>query len=339
MSWYEKIGAEQDTVVSTRVRLARNLAGIPFPSHMNEEQSLEVLSLVSGAILDRVPDFTLYKMEELSDLEKNILLEEHLISPELLRGSLHRGVLINGDRTVSIMINEEDHIRLQCILPGLDIDAAWDTADKMDTLLGESLTFAFHEKAGYLTSCPTNVGTGMRASAMVHLPALTLTGNLSNLLNAVGKLGMTVRGLYGEGSEACGNFYQISNQRTLGMTEEELLSRFTSVIRELCTKERDVREKLRESGNLSLEDRIGRAWGILTNARMLSGKEFMNLYSDVSLGKNLGILPDVPEHLTSLLVFTQPANLCKKEGKILPPERRDALRADFLRQFLKGEHD
>lgn len=335
MSWYDKVGKDDDVVVSTRIRLARNLDKVPFPSRMSREESEKVLNEVSAAILERNPDFTLYKMDDLSDLEKRALIEEHLISQELCDKRLHRGVLINSDRTVSIMINEEDHVRLQCILPGFAPEEAWDTADKMDSLLGESLTYAFHEKMGYLTACPTNLGTGMRASAMVHLPALTLTGSLNNLLNSVGKLGMTIRGLYGEGTEAQGNFYQISNQRTLGMTEEELLQRFTSVITQIMERERAVRQKMAEGENLAIADRVYRAYGILTNARSLSGKEFMNLYSDVRLGKNMGIIKEGPVHTSPLLVSTQVATLCKDAGAVLPVDKRDQKRAEIVRDYFK----
>jgi protein arginine kinase len=337
MSWYNKPGKDDHTVISTRIRLSRNLDKIPFPSRMSAEQSENVLKTVSDAILERNRDFTLYRMDDLSDVEKRALLEEHLISRELLDTRLHRGVLINSDRTVSIMINEEDHIRLQCILPGFDPDEAFSIADKIDTLLGESVTYAFHEKLGYLASCPTNVGTGMRASAMIHLPALTLTGNLNNLLNSVGKLGMTIRGLYGEGTEAQGNLYQISNQRTLGMTEEELLHRFTSIITQLMDKEAEVRQKLRDSNDMVLADRVNRAWGILTNARLLSGKEFMNLYSDVCLGQSMGLLPKGSKHMTGLLVDTQPANLIKRAGSSLSATERDVMRAQIVRNYLKGD--
>ena len=336
MSWYHANGEDRSVVVSTRIRLARNLDKVPFPSRMSREASEEVLQKVASAVLDRQSGFTLYKMAELSDIEKRALVEAHLISAELLEPSLARGVLLNEDRTVSIMINEEDHVRLQVILPGFQPEAAWETADKMDTLLGESLTFAFHEKMGYLASCPTNVGTGMRASAMIHLPALTLTGSLGNLLNSVGKLGMTVRGLYGEGTEAQGNFYQISNQRTLGMTEEELLSRFTSVIRQLMEKEQAVRGRIAESGDAAVRDRVSRAYGLLQNAYILSGKEFMNLYSDVRLGQDLGFLPKASAHQDELLVTTQPASLCREEKAMLPAARRDILRAERVRDLLKG---
>ncbi len=338
MSWYSEKEKAQELVLSTRVRLARNLEDFPFPSRMSEAESLTVLNKVKDAILSRTRDFTFYEMKDLSELEKQCLLEEHLISRELCVGGLHRGVLLNKDRTVSIMINEEDHIRLQCILPGSKMNEAWDIADKMDTLLGESLTYAFHESIGYLTACPTNVGTGMRVSAMVHLPSLTKTGNFHQLLNSIGKLGMTVRGLFGEGTEVLGNIYQISNQRTLGMSEEELLERFSSIMKQLVEKEQDISEKILESGDLSTFDRIHRAWGILTNARLLSSKEFMNLWSDVSWGKFLGILSDGPQNLTELLVLTQSATLSREEGKFLSPSHRDKRRAELVRAYLKGEH-
>ena len=336
MSWYQGTNAAPGVVVSTRIRLARNLKNIPFPSRMSKEESETVLKEVAAAVLDRQAGFTLYKTDDLSDMEKRALLEEHLISAELLDPSISRGVLINEDRSIAIMINEEDHVRLQVILPGFCPEEAWDAANRMDSLLGESLTFAFHEKMGYLTACPTNTGTGMRASAMMHLPALALTGSLGNLLNSVGKLGMSVRGLYGEGTEAQGNFYQISNQRTLGMTEEELLSRFASVIRELTEKETAIRGRIAESGDAAVRDRVSRAYGILKNAYLLSGKEFMNLYSDVRLGQSLGFLPEAAPDQDALLVTTQPASLCKEEGKLLSAAARDQKRAAAVRKGLKG---
>lgn len=334
MSWYTEKGADGDIVISTRVRLARNIKGVPFPPKMTDEDGEKVITLVRAA-LDKgaaFKDFKFVKMEKLSQNERLALIEKHLISAELSKKS--GAALISPDERISIMLNEEDHIRIQCLLPGFNPEGAYDMANKIDSLLEESLSFAFHEKYGYLTCCPTNTGTGMRASAMVHLPALSLGGAAGALLNSAGKIGMTVRGLYGEGTEAYGYFYQISNQITLGISEEDILKKLRDVICEVAKKERRLRDGL--SQNAALRDRIMRSYGIMLNAYMLSSAEFMKALSDVKMGVEMGIIKNIPsETLNRLMVITQPAGLTLSGGGAETPEQRDILRAKLVQDELR----
>lgn len=335
MTWYQKDGKKNDMVLSTRVRLARNISGYPFASKLGREDGKKIIQLVWDALAPIAKDYTLYQIEKLTPLRQQALIEKHLISPDLTDGNLPRAVIINKDETVSIMVNEEDHIRIQCLMPGFDPEAAWETANRIDDLLGESLVFAFHEKYGYLTGCPTNTGTGMRVSAMIHLPAISVSGGISGLLSQAAKSGMTVRGLYGEGSDAQGNFYQISNQTTLGMSEEALIERFCKVTASVMEVERSLREKLAKDVPAKLTDRIMRSYGMMKNAYMLTGRELINYISDVRFGVYLGILENVPfELLTRLMVTTMPANITGTASS-MSPEERDIKRAAMVKKTLK----
>jgi protein arginine kinase len=228
------------------------------------------------------------------------------------------------------MVNEEDHLRIQCILPGLKLDESWDMADKIDDLIEETIDYAYDEKIGYLTSCPTNVGTGIRASVMVHLPALTITGQISNILNSVSKIGMAVRGIYGEGTQALGDIYQISNQVTLGQSEKEIIENIEGVAKQIISSERRAREELYKKQRVQIEDRVGRAFGILSHAKVMSTKEYMTLMSDVRLGIVLGILSVDLDKLDRLTTQIQPANLQKIYGMQLNPYERDVKRAEYV---------
>ncbi|HHW57171.1 MAG TPA: protein arginine kinase [Clostridia bacterium] len=332
------IGHDKDVVLSSRIRLARNIKDIPFPTIMTEDQGRRVIELVKKAILGSntilSTQFLEEDMKKLTPIDRQSLVEKHLISPDLSQNVKTGYALIKDDNTVSIMVNEEDHLRIQCILEGLRLKESWDTADKIDDLIEETIDYAYDEKLGYLTACPTNVGTGIRASVMVHLPALTITGQISNLLNSVSKIGMAVRGIYGEGTQALGDIYQISNQVTLGQSEKEIIENIEGVARQVIFSERKARENLYKKQKVQIEDRVGRAFGILSHAKVMSTKEYMTLMSDVRLGIVLGIL-DVPvDKIDRLTAQIQPANLQKIYGRQLEPYERDVKRAEYIRNQI-----
>ncbi|SHF07892.1 protein arginine kinase [Thermoanaerobacter uzonensis DSM 18761] len=325
---------DKDVVLSSRIRLARNIKDIPFPTVMTEEQGRKVIDLVRKAILGSntilSTQFVEYEMKKLTLIDRQSLVEKHLISPDLSQNTKNGYALIKDDNTVSIMVNEEDHLRIQCILEGLRLNESWDTADKVDDLIEETIDYAYDEKIGYLTSCPTNVGTGIRASVMVHLPALTITGQISNILNSVSKIGMAVRGIYGEGTQALGDIYQISNQVTLGQSEREIIENIEGVARQIISSERKAREDLYKKQRIQIEDRVGRAFGILSHAKVMSTKEYMTLMSDVRLGAVLGILDVDINKIDILTTHIQPANLQKIYGIQLDPYERDVKRAEYV---------
>lgn len=324
---------------SGRVRLARNLKSIPFPSRMNKDMAHEVIdkvweALSSSALKDTL---TIIRSEECDKVFLMALSEKHLISPDFLKGTLPRAVIISKDEKISIMINEEDHIRMQVFAEGSSLDDAYDTADKIDNLLAEKLDIAFHEKFGFLTACPTNAGTGMRASFMLHLPALTMSNSISSVLTWANKLGLAVRGIYGEGSKAKGAFYQLSNQITLGATEKDIIQRVNLAADELLKKEEMVRTTLFENNRVRMTDRCMRSYGTLTNAYALSSEEAFSFSSDVLLGISLGIINNItPEKLSTTLFSTLPASIAQTgELSDSDPTSRDVLRAQKFRENLK----
>ena len=331
MIWYKEKN-DNDIIVSTRVRLARNLEKYPFPERLNEEGSKKVLDELKGAVMNSgsALNFTFKAMAELSRAEKQVLSEKHLISLEMSQRD-RGGVLVSEDENMSIMMLEEDHLRLQIILGGFRLKEAWELADKVDSLIEESVNYAFSEEFGYLTACPTNTGTGMRASVMMHLPALTVTNNIGKIITSASKLGLTVRGLYGEGSKAHGNLYQVSNQVTLGMSEEEIIASLENIVKQIEKHEKDAREKLKE--NEEFTDKLWRALGTLRFARIVSSNEAKSLISQVILGKNMGII-DIEEKtpLISLMVETEPAILMN--GETLTPQERDKKRGELLRENI-----
>lgn len=338
--WYISEGQESDVVVSTRVRLARNFDDFPFVTKMTKNDAEFIVNKCREALIDTnstlSKNLKLYKMDELSPLDKQIMVEKHLISPNMIAYGSGSAVILSDDESISIMINEEDHIRIQCLGAGFKIDEIWKLANKIDDLIEENIKFAFDEKYGYLTCCPTNVGTGLRASVMLHLPMLNLSGKLTNIINAVTKLGMAVRGLYGEGTEATGNFYQVSNQVTLAMSEQETLEKLKGIVNQIIKEERLVRQNILDKNKIKLEDRVCRSFGIIKNAKIISTDEFMKLVSDVRLGVNLGIIKDVSlEKLNELLIMVQPANINKSFGENLGAEERDIKRAEVIKNILQ----
>jgi protein arginine kinase len=339
-SWIESKGPEGDIILSSRIRLARNIKEYHFPHAMNKEEPDKIIDLCSSAIMGSsmgaTSNFKLVKLRDLSPVDRLSMVERHLISPGLLDNYERAAVLLNSDSTISIMINEEDHIRLQVIYPGLQLKEAYDLANKVDDLIEEKVDYAFDQKLGYLTACPTNIGTGIRASVMIHLPALSMTGSINGVLNAVAQVGLTIRGIYGEGSNAQGNVFQVSNQVTLGLSEEEIISNLAAVTKQIIDMEKSAREGLLKANRIQLEDNSWRSLAILRNARVLTSSECLNLISNVRLGIELGIINDMDSIvLNELMINTQPATLSKREGEELTPELRDVYRAQYVREKLK----
>ncbi|MCL5059018.1 MAG: protein arginine kinase [Actinobacteria bacterium] len=337
--WMEASGPEADVVVSSRVRVARNLSISPFPHLLSESDARDIIHSVSLAIgnkeADRSRSLELVELGELAPVERQILVEKHLISPDLLEEFQKKAVVISQDEVISIMINEEDHLRLQCLLPGLQLKEAWDSINLLDDELEKTLEYAYDEELGYLTACPTNVGTGLRASVMLHLPGLVLVNRIKDVLGSVSKLGLTVRGLYGEGTEASGNLFQVSNQITMGQTEEDIINALISVTGQIVTSERAAREALLRERREHIEDRVGRAYGLLSHARIMSSEEAVRLLSDLRLGVSLKLIDIIPANLiTELMVMIRPAFLVKKAGKEISPFTRDVVRANLIREKM-----
>ncbi|WP_132996392.1 protein arginine kinase [Sporanaerobacter acetigenes] len=337
IKWLEDSGVEDDVVISSRIRIARNLENFKFPQIMNREEaediSLKILNVAKKS--DSFNDYKFYRVNDLSVLEKNVFIEEHLISPNLVQNQEKGSFLLKNDESVTIMINEEDHLRIQCLSSGLNLEELWSAANNIDDILEESLDFAFDEKFGYLTSCPTNTGTGMRASVMIHLPSLVFTGYMNNIYQALSQIGLTVRGLYGEGTSALGNIFQISNQTTLGETEEEIIQKLKNVIIQIADKEREVRNKLLNTRQIEIEDKVFRSMGILKYSRILSSNEAMSLLSDVKMGIEMGIIKNIePKEINKLMILIQPASLQKYFETDLTAEKRDIKRAELIREKI-----
>jgi len=336
--WLKGSGPESDIVISSRVRLARNLSRFPFLTRATEDQRSEIHEAIRRALnrIGLAENGHLYvDLDRTTELTSRFLLERHLISRELANGTGDRGVLFNQSEMLAVMVNEEDHLRMQAIRAGFQVQEAYRDIEVVDDQLDKDLEFAFSEDFGYLTACPTNVGTGMRASVMFHLPALVFTRQIDKVFASVTKINLAVRGFYGEGTQASGDFYQISNQVTLGLGEREILDLLTRVVPKIVTYEREVREHLIEKDRLRLEDRIWRAYGVLQAARSISSEETMDLLSAVRLGVNLGVLGNVDiATVNELFILTQPAHLQRLEKRDLNPGERDATRAQFIRRHL-----
>ncbi|NHN35108.1 protein arginine kinase [Paenibacillus agricola] len=341
--WMKGDSPDSDIVISSRVRIARNLQSYPFPMLSTSQQSNEVLDTMSGILdneeLSTISHFTIVNLEDLNELEKRVLVEKHLISPALANESRNGAVILSDNESISIMVNEEDHLRIQCLCSGFQIKEAWDMASQLDDVFEEYLEYAFDEKRGYLTSCPTNVGTGIRASVMIHLPALVLTQQINRILSAITQVGLAVRGLYGEGSEALGNLFQISNQITLGQSEQEIIDNLCGVVRQLIEHERVAREKLQIDTKAKLLDKVSRSFGIMSYAAIMDSKEAAQRLSDVRLGIDLGIIKNVSmQAMNELMVMTQPGFLQQHAGEKLNAEERDIRRAQLIREKLTSEH-
>jgi protein arginine kinase len=336
--WLRGIGPESDIVISSRIRLARNLAAFPFTNRASAHQKTEIEASLRERInkMDLDPRLSYVNVPGLSALDRQFLVERQLISRELATAEGPRGVALVPQETVSLMVNEEDHLRLQVMRSGFALDEAWQDIDKVDDLLEQRVSYAFSEEFGYLTACPTNVGTGMRASVMLHLPALVLTKQIEKVFRALQKINLAVRGLYGEGSRASGDFYQISNQVTLGKSEATILSEIREVIPQIITYERQARATLVRETRQMLQDKVSRAFGTLCSATMMTSEETMDLLSSVRLGINLGLLAELTmPTVNELFIHTQPAHLQKLMGQPLDGEERNAARARYLRTRLR----
>ena len=333
--WYEKAGSCGDVVVSTRVRLARNLKQYPFPARALASQREAVERQVKDALLSGnsilSKEFRFIPLENTTQEEAVSLVERHIVSPEFIADRRGKAVLISADESISIMVNEEDHLRIQVLREGFSLKEAAETADRIDTLLSENLDFAFDPELGYLTQCPTNLGTGLRASVMLHLPGLTESGAMPRIASNLSKLGLTIRGTYGEGSKSIGALYQLSNQITLGLSENEAIENLRSITVQLMEEERKARAQMSEE--IAWQDKIDRAAGVLKSARVLSSSEFMDLLSYIRLGLSTGVLQGVTtQELNALMVNAQPATLMARAGKQLDETQRDVLRADMARE-------
>lgn len=329
--WYIGEGDHNDIVISTRIRIARNLADYPFPVRLDNKSKIEVNEKIRDA-LDGKENLTYTELKTLTRSQIVSLAERHLISPEFASNSDARALLMSDNEDISIMLCEEDHIRIQVMKSGLVLKEAYELADKIDTEINQSLKYAFDEKLGYLTQCPANLGTGMRASVMLHLPALTAKGQIGSLASTVSKLGLTIRGAYGEGMSAMGDLYQLSNQVSLGISEKSAIDNLKTITLQLAAQERAAREETSKS--IETEDAVFRAYGILKSARILSTKEFMSLISKVRLGAVLGMIKTDFKTINELMVSMQPATINAFVGKTLSLEERDVERAKIVRERL-----
>ncbi len=330
-------GPHDRIVMSSRVRLARNVRNAAFPGWAKKPERIRILEMIRPAV-EMLPDMQAAfseSMDNLTPLDKQILVERHLISREHAAKSAGSGLVLNRDESLCVMINEEDHLRMQALRPGLQLKQAWLAIDQADTLLEKKLEYAFSSDVGYLTACPTNLGTGIRVSAMLHLPGLVLAEQINPIIQSVNKLGLAVRGLYGEGTEALGNVFQVSNQMTLGETEAAIVERLDKVLSQIIEHEENARATLLEKKPKMVHNQIGRAYGTLANAHIISSKETMNLLSMMRLGMDLGMFPGSDRSLTDeLFILTQPAHLQKMYSEKLTAEERDLLRSDMLREHL-----
>lgn len=337
--WSLGAGMQGDIVISSRLRLARNLKNIPFPHRLNEAGQKEVLNAVSSAIpnLEKKTKRSYFYMTlaELTSLQRKMLVEKHLISPQFAQSRIDSALAIRQDEAVSIMVNEEDHLRIQCLLPAFSLEDAWKTANDVDDALAGKLEFAFDEQLGYLTACPTNLGTGLRASAMLHLPALVMSKKADSIFSSLPKLGLTVRGIYGEGTSAIGNLFQVSNEITLGRSEEDIIIHLQSVVMQLVEQERQARRIIQKEYDVLLYDNIWRAYGILSQARSLDAQEMMERLSLLRLGLDLGIFAGITHNkINELMIAGQDAFLQSANNGESNPQKLNWERAALVRKTL-----
>jgi len=337
--WSQGGGDQSDIVISSRLRLARNIKDIPFPHKLSEDGQKEIINQVSLAISNlekktRRAYFYLI-LDELTPLQCKMLVEKHLISPQFAQSRIHSAFAIRQDEAVSIMVNEEDHLRIQCLLPAFALEDAWKLANEVDDALSEKLDFAFDEKLGYLTACPTNLGTGLRASAMLHLPALVMSKKADSLFSSLPKLGLTVRGIYGEGTSAIGNLFQLSNEITLGRSEEDIIIHLQSVVMQMVEQERQARRYIQKEHDAMLYDNIWRAYGILSQARSLDAQEMMERLSLLRFGLDLGIFAGITrQKINQLMIAGQDAFLQSATKGESNPQRLNWERAALVRKNL-----
>lgn len=334
MSWYLEDGKDSDVVVSSRVRIARNIAGKKFVSTASDEELKDVLMTIKNSNIDS--DLHFINLSDLDELMQNSLVEKRVISRDLLEMK-ETGILLNDAEDISIMINEEDHLRIQVMKPGFNLDEALSDTIKVDEKISSKINYAYNDKYGFLTACPTNLGTGLRASVMLHLPALRLTGKIEKVLEVVNKVNLNVRGVYGEGTEAIGDLYQVSNKISLGVTEEEIVENVKLIVQKLIEQERKAREYLKSQGE-TFEDRVGRTYGNLVYARKMTYSECAKLISIVRLGISMGIITEIDnKKLNKISILTKPATLQKYLKKELSAEERDIERAKVIKQIIESK--
>ncbi len=340
--WLKGTGPEADIIISSRIRLARNLAKFPFLSRADDTIRQEIENQLKERLIAsrQTGKMTYFSVDQLTTLDRQMFVERQLISRELSESKGARGVGVSEQQNLSIMVNEEDHLRIQVLRSGYELDHCWKQINQVDDDLGSQLTFAFHPQFGFLTACPTNVGTGIRASVMLHLPALVMTKEIQKFFQAMHKMNLTVRGMYGEGSQAMGDFYQVSNQTTLGRSEEEIVSTIKTVVPKILEYERSARSRLMNDNRRGVHDQVSRAYGILRNAQTISSEETMQLLSNVRMGVNLGLIDDleIPK-INELFIFTQPAHLQKMRQEPMDSTERNVARAAYLRSKLIAPDD
>ncbi|HPP31207.1 MAG TPA: protein arginine kinase [Soehngenia sp.] len=338
MTKWIKDNEKDPVVISSRIRLARNLKNDTFPIYSSKEEAENTLKKIQEAVEEIFPDgdYKFYSLEQLEVRERMRFMENHLISPGLVEQTGKSAFYLRDDEKATIMINEEDHLRLQTLFPGLRLNEAWEECEQIDDSLESKLDYAFHPEYGYLTSCPTNVGTGLRASVMLHLPAMTMTGYIMGLMDALKRIGLTIRGIYGEGTEAVGHLYQVSNQLTLGETETEIIKKIDEITTEIRNREQNTRNFIFENRRIELEDKVYRAIGILQNARMITSNEAMEQISIVKLGADLGLIEgEGYKNLIELMLDIKPGNIQYRSNKAMDRTQRDVLRANIIREYFK----
>jgi protein arginine kinase len=336
--WLKSSGPYSEIVIYSRIRLARNLDKVPFPHWANKQQSEDTLMAIEETTkkVEYLKNITLFRLADLDSIDKQFLIERHLMSYELAQKANHKAVIIDPEEIIALMINEEDHIRMQVMQSGLNLFECWSLINKIDDCLAKELPFAFLADWGYLTACPTNTGTAMRGSVMLHLPALVMTHQINRVLAAIAKLSFTTRGLYGEGTQAAGNFFQVSNQVSLGHSEDEMLESINGLIKQIIEQESQAREALLTQNKAMLEDRISRSFALIQSAHIISSQETLDLLSMVRLGCDLGMVEDIDRPtINELFIITQPAHLQKIENKKLSAQERDVKRAELIRRRLK----
>ncbi|MEI8012117.1 MAG: protein arginine kinase [Candidatus Omnitrophota bacterium] len=337
--WLKGTGPFGHIVLSSRIRLARNLTLTPFTNRANKKEMESVLKAVEAAVgkISYFKGAAFFRLNELDNVGRQFLVERHLMSHDHASAPQGKAVIVSHEEALSVMVNEEDHLRIQVMQSGFNLDGTWEIMNAVDNALSEQLPYAFLPEWGFLTACPTNTGTAMRGSVMVHLPALVMTRQINKVLSAIAKLSFASRGFYGEGTQAIGNFYQISNQVSLGHSETDIIQNINGLIRQIIEQEEQARQALLVQNRAALEDKIWRAWGVLNNARIISSQETIELLSTVRLGVDVGVITDLaPTTLNELFIMIQPAHLQKIEGKKLGASDRDVRRAQLIREKFQA---
>ena len=336
--WLKGTGPSSNIVMSSRTRLARNIDKMPFSNWANKKQLEDALGVIKDAVQNSnfLKGFLFIRLKDLNEVDRLFLVERHLMSPEHAKDVEYKALVVDPKEAVSIMVNEEDHLRIQVMQSGLNLRECWRIVDEIDTDLSRRIAYAYSARWGYLTACPTNTGTGLRGSAMLHLPALAFTGQVGKILQAIAKLGLNIRGLYGEGTEAMGNVFQISNQISMGMSEEDVIDNIDRMTNQIISREDAARKNITTKNKDALVDRVSRAYGTLKSAHIITSNETVTLLSAIRLGVDMGIVKNMDRRMVNeLFILTQPAHLQKLEGKALNANERDIKRADLIREKLK----